>query len=285
MPMPKDTSHCLNQRIWEETAHRVGRDSTGCMATHQEMRVPILKWSPSSWKCQFNKRTPILLLNLEDETSLMQPTSLGSRRSTMPQRSVQPVRTLLWSTVRDAIISILRTSRCHRLNLSSSTQTMITLLPWRISAKTTQASLRRSWTSKSGTTCFLPHLVCRCASEWSEPVVCKDNPILTNMNSEITSECLTHFLDTRKKLVSIAYCINNVRTPHLCDVFGYCINWTYSPTHSPYSHIVFALLDQWSSLIALKSILCYFAIFFTPAHFALIGQIEILFFPLSSHSV
>ena len=89
----------------------------------------------------------------------------------------------------------------------------------------------------------------------------------------------------QKKLVSIAYCINNVRTPHLCDVFGYCINWTYSPTHSPYSHIVFALLDQWSSLIALKSILCYFAIFFTPAHFALIGQIEILFFPLSSHSV
>ena len=130
------------------------------------------------------------------------------------------------------------------------------LLQWRKFAKTTPASLLRSWTSKSGTTYFHPPLACRCASECYKPLVYKDNPILANMNSENVSECLTHFIGIRKKLVSIAYCIHNVRTPHLCDVLGYCSKWTYQP-YTVHIAKMCLKLDQWSSLIALKSILCY----------------------------
>ena len=207
IPIRKDISNCHNsKRISEETAHQVGRDSTGYMATHQEMRVPILKSSLNSCKSQLLKRIPISLLNREDATSLMQPTSPGSRKFTMPQRSALLIRTLLKNTAKDAITSTLRTSRCHHSNLSSWTRMKRTaLLQWRTFAKTTPASLLRSWTSKSGPTYFHPPLACRCASECYKPLVYKDNPILANMNSENVSECLTHFIGTRKK--AREYCI------------------------------------------------------------------------------
>lgn len=162
------TSRCPSKvKISEGTAHQVGRDSTGYTATHQEMRALRLKSKCKICKFQQAKKTLTSLLNREDVTSLMRLISPDSRKFTMHQKRDLSTQTRL-KKARDVTSSTLRTSRCQLSNLTSLIQMRrITQLRWKKYAKTMQASLPRSWTSKLGTAYFHHLLVCRCASECS----------------------------------------------------------------------------------------------------------------------